>query len=49
MQFVADGPDVPEELLQAHEEGRVVFFAEQEFPTPLGCPVSRDLLTRSTQ
>jgi hypothetical protein len=26
MQFVANGPDIPDELLQAHEEGRVVFF-----------------------
>ena len=26
MQFVANGPDVPEALLQAHEEERVVFF-----------------------
>ena len=26
MQFVRNGPDIPEELLQAHEDGRVVFF-----------------------
>ena len=26
MQFVANGPDIPEKLLQAHEEGRAVFF-----------------------
>ena len=26
MQFIANGPDVPEALLQAHEEGRVIFF-----------------------
>ena len=26
MQFVLEGPDVPDELLQAHEEGKVVFF-----------------------
>lgn len=26
MQFVADGPDIPQSLLEAHEEGRVVFF-----------------------
>lgn len=25
MQWV-DGPDIPERLLQAHEDGRVVFF-----------------------
>ncbi|MGB0131066.1 anti-phage defense-associated sirtuin Dsr1 [Chlorobium sp.] len=26
MQFIPNGPDIPETLLQAHEEGRVVFF-----------------------
>ncbi len=26
MQFIPKGPDVPERLLQAHEDGRVVFF-----------------------
>lgn len=26
MQFVVNGPDIPDDLLQAHEEGRVVFF-----------------------
>jgi hypothetical protein len=26
MQFITNGPDIPESLLQAHEEGRVVFF-----------------------
>ena len=26
MQFVRNGPDLPERLLQAHEDGRVVFF-----------------------
>ena len=26
MQFVRGGPDVPERLLQSHEDGRVVFF-----------------------
>ena len=26
MQFISNGPDIPEALLQAHEEGRVVFF-----------------------
>ena len=27
MQFLANGPDVPDPLLRQHEEGRVVFFA----------------------
>lgn len=37
MQFVKNGPDVPEKLLQAHEEGRVVFFcgAGISFPAKL--------------
>ncbi|NTU50069.1 MAG: hypothetical protein HGA87_04145 [Desulfobulbaceae bacterium] len=26
MQFIMNGPDIPESLLQAHEEGRVIFF-----------------------
>lgn len=26
MQFITNGPDIPERLLHAHEEGRVVFF-----------------------
>jgi len=26
MQIITDGPDIPDSLLQAHEEGRVVFF-----------------------
>ena len=26
MQFIENGPDIPERLLQAHEDGRVVFF-----------------------
>jgi hypothetical protein len=26
VQFVTNGPDIPDALLQAHEEGRVVFF-----------------------
>lgn len=26
MQFIKNGPDIPERLLQAHEDGRVVFF-----------------------
>lgn len=26
MQFIREGPDIPERLLQAHEDGRVVFL-----------------------
>jgi len=37
VQFVNNGPDIPEKLLQAHEEGRVVFFcgAGISFPAKL--------------
>lgn len=37
MQFVKNGPNVPEKLIQAHEEGRVVFFcgAGISFPAKL--------------
>ena len=35
MQFVRNGPDIPERLLQAHEDGRVVFFCG----AGISCPV----------
>ena len=35
MQFIVNGPDVPEALLQAHEEGKVAFFAVQASHTGL--------------
>lgn len=38
MQFVKNGPDVPERLLQAHEEGRVVFFCGAGISRPAGLP-----------
>lgn len=38
MQFVKDGPDIPERLLQAHEEGRVVFFCGAGISYPAGLP-----------
>lgn len=36
MQFVTDGPDIPDLLLQAHEEGRVVFFCGAGISYPAG-------------
>lgn len=36
--FVTDGPDIPESLLQAHEEGRVVFFCGAGISYPAGLP-----------
>lgn len=38
MQFVAEGPDVPEQLLQAHEDGRLIFFCGAGVSYPAGLP-----------
>ena len=38
MQFVRGGPDVPERLLQAHEEGHVVFFCGAGISYPARLP-----------
>ncbi|AIY67491.1 anti-phage defense-associated sirtuin Dsr1 [Pseudoalteromonas piratica] len=38
MQFVKNGPEVPEKLLQAHEEGKVVFFCGAGISFPAGLP-----------
>jgi len=46
MQFIHNGPDIPEPLLQAHEEGRVVFFCGAGISYPAGLPGFRDLVTK---
>jgi NAD-dependent SIR2 family protein deacetylase len=46
MQFVKGGPDVPEVLLQAHEEGRVVFFCGAGISYPAGLPVFKNLVNK---
>lgn len=38
MQFIANGPDIPDALLQAHEDGRVVFFCGAGISRPAGLP-----------
>lgn len=38
MQFIASGPDIPERLLQAHEDGRVVFFCGAGISYPAHLP-----------
>ena len=38
MQFVKDGPEIPERLLQAHEDGGVVFFCGAGISYPAGLP-----------
>jgi hypothetical protein len=44
MQFVARGPDIPDSLLQEHEEGRVVFFCGAGISYPAGLPGFKGLV-----
>jgi len=44
MQFVANGPDIPDPLLQAHEDGRVVFFCGAGISYPAGLPGFKGLV-----
>lgn len=44
MQFVINGPDIPDALLQAHEEGRVVFFCGAGISYPAGLPGFKGLV-----
>ncbi len=44
MQFVQHGPDIPDALLQAHEEGRVVFFCGAGISYPAGLPGFKGLV-----
>lgn len=46
MQFVTNGPDIPDALLQAHEEGHVVFFCGAGISYPAGLPGFGDLVDR---
>ena len=46
MQFVKGGPDIPEQLLQAHEDGRVVFFCGAGISYPAGLPTFAGLVTQ---
>lgn len=41
MQFITHGPDIPDALLQAHEEGRVVFFCGAGISYPAGLQIGR--------
>jgi hypothetical protein len=38
VQFITNGPDIPDALLQAHEDGRVVFFCGAGISYPAGLP-----------
>jgi hypothetical protein len=44
MQFIANGPDIPDSLLQSHAEGRVVFFCGAGISYPAGLPGFRGLV-----
>lgn len=44
MQFVTHGPDIPDALLQSHEEGRVVFFCGAGISYPAGLPGFKGLV-----
>jgi SIR2-like domain len=46
MQFIQHGPDVPDQLLQAHEEGRVVFFCGAGISYPARLPGFAGLLDK---
>ncbi len=38
VQFINNGPDIPDRLLQLHEDGRVVFFCGAGISCPAGLP-----------
>src|SRR6266403_1975632 len=44
MQFVRNGPDIPDGLLEAHEDGRVVFFCGAGISYPARLPGFRGLV-----
>ncbi|HEV2596624.1 MAG TPA: SIR2 family protein [Sphingomicrobium sp.] len=44
MQFIPGGPDVPDRLLQAHEEGEVVFFCGAGISFPADLPSFKGLV-----
>ena len=44
MQFVSNGPDIPDALLEAHEEDRAVFFCGAGISYPAGLPSFKGLV-----
>ncbi len=46
MQFIKNGPDIPERLLQTHEDGRVVFFCGSGISYPARLPDFRGLVSK---
>ncbi|RFS77888.1 hypothetical protein D0U00_17185 [Leclercia adecarboxylata] len=49
MQFITNGPDIPESLLLAHEEGRVVFFCGAGISYPACLPGFKGLVEQIYQ
>lgn len=49
MQFITHGPDIPDALLQAQEEGRVVFFCGAGISYPAGLPGFKGLVEQIYQ
>ena len=49
MQFITNGPDIPDALLQTHEEGRVVFFCGAGISYPADLPGFKGLVERIYQ
>ncbi|UXD25325.1 hypothetical protein FORC065_2522 [Yersinia enterocolitica] len=49
MQFITNGPDIPESLLQAHEEGHVVFFCGAGISYPACLPGFKGLVEQIYQ
>lgn len=43
--FIVNGPDIPESLLEAHEEGRIVFFCGAGISYPAGLPGFQGLVS----
>jgi NAD-dependent SIR2 family protein deacetylase len=46
MQFIKNGPDIPERLLQAHEDGQVVFFCGAGISYPASLPDFKGLVSK---
>ena len=44
MQLISNGPDIPDQLLQAHEDGLVVFFCGAGISYPAGLPGFKGLV-----
>jgi SIR2-like domain len=44
VQFIPNGPDIPHVLLEAHEEGKVVFFCGAGISYPAGLPNFKGLV-----